>query len=1850
MAIVLPQLAPASEDRVSGAQVIDSSLRFDHDLNQYLKFTPTSSGNRRTWTFSCWFKKMEETANRVIFSSYGSGATPWTAIQTTGNGDGRIQATFDAGISSGYYTDARYRNNGWYHLVWSVDTTQGGDPDKSKLYINGELQTYGANAHPSLNEETKFNLAGTTMYIGYTPNQLFDGYMSQCYFLDGLSVGSGYFGYTDPLTGTWRPKKFKNSGTTVNDGTEWTTKMSNTSLIYVGSASNVFNGNAQPWNTSNYASFNQGTLTLLTGVNIEVKHSIRIFGNWGYGDYIVINGVNYLNDGDGSNKWITPTGVTYPLTLSSLALDTTPLGYQNSLSAIEIDGVIMKDNTTQNLAFGTNGFYFPMDGNSSIGQDQSGNGNDWTPVNFGGSAALDKATGALPILNTGNGGTVATPGVFGSQVGRDYTILGTSGGGLYRFDGITETNPPLSFVRGATYIFDYSATSGAHPLAFSTTDPDSSTTSYTNGVDTATSNVTKITVPHDAPDTLYYYCTSHSNMNNAITVTTDESKADPYASKCVLAMPLTSNGADSSGQINCTTSTKAITTGGSPATDNNSNFYRSAIDFTASNTTGYYPTGAQSDFTFGQGDFTVEFWFKPTSTSRQYMTDFRNNGSGSGSGNNKPFVIFADNGSDGTGTQIRYANDTSSPNFDLLGGTGLPTSNTWHHLAIVRSSGTVYGYLDGALTNSATDNTNYSTNDSVTIGNSSGVSLNFDGSIQDYRIYKGLAKYTSNFVPASINPDIIPDTPSGVAFKSQLSDSEKGSVGFDGGSDCIIVRDHADLRFGTNPFTIECWVYFESITTSTYPSIFSKYTGGTASWIMRVKNDGKAVFYTAHNGGTNNESSTTPITTKKWHHIAMVREGTGTNQAKMYVDGKLVVTCTDGTDYTDTQDVVIGAQSASNSNPLRGFMSNCRIVNGTAVYTDEFTPSSEPLTNVTNTKLLCCQSSRSAADFTVCPDNLTGSINDGTIWGENFRVNNSDNHVQNTGGAFTGTADGSNFTTLSLQSGNTRGLVWSAPSPITVSTGLRIYWRNWTQPQYNDGYVFVNGVQKVTAPSNVNTWIDLSFTGTLYELELRSVYNSGSGHHIDLVAIEVDGVILQQNLVPMADAEASGFSPFNGIDAARGQEGTYAVMNPLGKGSNVTLSRNNLRAVSGGSGNSNRSGFCNMAVPASGSYYCEATIGATNGMVGIINADYFKLDNIPGCTPNSYAYYENGNKYLGDCNALPYGDTFTTGDVIGMGIDRGTLTFYKNGRSQGPAIKDLTGRYFFGFGSYNNTIDFNFGQKPFKFGPPRGHQPVTSTTIRETSLEPRPNKYCAPVIWTGSSLNVSESRTITTDQADFIPDLVWVKTRTGGNEPPAVYDSVRGDGTGNKRLLADRANAESTFSSGVSADLSGFVKGGFTVNGTNGHINGGTNYTHAAWMWKAGGKHNTFNIDDVGYANASDVNMSVGSLNSTMLRQDANYANSSNFSGDTSGLTFTRMFNGTMGSGDVDATVCLFSPYGNGLETTWTAPTVITNITKLRIYVDMSGTTSGGAFEVNGKDYRHLLDSAIYGQITSGEDGWVTIPETYLSKIKFGRNSNNNIAIGICAVEVNDQILIDNQITAPNFPSIANDGCSVGTKNGFSIVTFTGNGSAAQLAHGLGDYPDFILHKFRTDSSNWSAWSPFFNNNTRVIFNDNDGMASSSSFNQNTKHTFNVHSGHNDNNVQMIAYCWKNIPGVQKFGQYTGTGSDLGAYIDCGFKPAIVITKAYSTNSTNNNDWIVKDTARDPYNSTTKNLLMNRPDQELSNASHTTIDITENGFKLYNDDSGYSNYSGGAGTWDYIYLAFAEQPAFNLYGALSNTR
>ena len=105
------------------------------------------------------------------------------------------------------------------------------------------------------------------------------------------------------------------------------------------------------------------------------------------------------------------------------------------------------------------------------------------------------------------------------------------------------------------------------------------------GVNTATSDTTKITIPHYAADTLYYYCSAHSGMGSSINVTTDVLKADPYAWKNVLAMPLVGSSVDHSGDINVGTTSKSVTNNNGPNyVTTSSNFYSKSGDFSGTST------------------------------------------------------------------------------------------------------------------------------------------------------------------------------------------------------------------------------------------------------------------------------------------------------------------------------------------------------------------------------------------------------------------------------------------------------------------------------------------------------------------------------------------------------------------------------------------------------------------------------------------------------------------------------------------------------------------------------------------------------------------------------------------------------------------------------------------------------------------------------------------------------------------------------------------------------------------------------------------------------------------------------------------------------------------------------------------------------------------------------------------------------------------------------------------------------------------------------------------------------------------------------------------------------------------
>jgi hypothetical protein len=223
---------------------------------------------------------------------------------------------------------------------------------------------------------------------------------------------------------------------------------------------------------------------------------------------------------------------------------------------------------------------------------------------------------------------------------------------------------------------------------------------------------------------------------------------------------------------------------------------------------------------------------------------------------------------------------------------------------------------------------------------------------------------------------------------------------------------------------------------------------------------------------------------------------------------------------------------------------------------------------------------------------------------------------------------------------------------------------------------------------------------------------------------------------------------------------------------------------------------------------------------------------------------------------------------------------------------------------------------------------------------------------------------------------------------------------------------------------------------------------------------------------------------------------------------------------------------------------------------------------------------------------------------------------------------------------------NAGTSQGFSVVTYTGNGSAsATVGHGLGVVPAMVITKGRSSALAWMVKHKSLSSNNNLLLNGTSaqtdattGFGSGGIANLTSSTTFGFLNGasgncdnSNQNGVTYVAYCFSEVAGFSKFGSYTGNGSADGPFVFCGFRPRFVLIKR--TNATS--DWFVFDTARNTVNTMSSFLRPNWSDAEATNTNHS-IDFLSNGFKSRAVDSGV-NASGST----YIFMAFAESPFKN---------
>jgi hypothetical protein len=183
---------------------------------------------------------------------------------------------------------------------------------------------------------------------------------------------------------------------------------------------------------------------------------------------------------------------------------------------------------------------------------------------------------------------------------------------------------------------------------------------------------------------------------------------------------------------------------------------------------------------------------------------------------------------------------------------------------------------------------------------------------------------------------------------------------FNGSNAYIYAAANAAFQFGTGDFTIEMWLNF-SANSGSYKCIFSNRGTDATSVFLGINPSGKLVYYR----GGDLITDANVLATNTWVHVALVRNG---STITMYKDGTSVGSVTDTTNLTGNNCYI--AQESTLSSPYYpGYISNFRIVKGTAVYTGSFTPSTTPLTAISGTSILTCQSNRfrdaSSNSFTV---------------------------------------------------------------------------------------------------------------------------------------------------------------------------------------------------------------------------------------------------------------------------------------------------------------------------------------------------------------------------------------------------------------------------------------------------------------------------------------------------------------------------------------------------------------------------------------------------------------------------------------------------------------------------------------------------------------------------------------------------------------------------------------------------------------------------------------------------------------------------------------------------------------------
>ena len=351
--------------------------------------TQTATGNQKVWTWSAWVKKWADGGTSHLFSSEGNN-DGISAIYFNGN---RIHTYFDTSGSNPYgaINDRYHRDpNSWMHIVWQVDALN----TDQRIWINGQEESVtGSNDPPnyaySMNQSGKSLGLGISGYGGSHTNGT---YLAEVHHSDGYKYDPSYYGYTDPQTGIWRPKKV----TGISYGTNgfYLDFSDNSTATALGKDRS---GNGNDWTPN-------GSISV---ANDKTNDSLL---DTPTNNFITLNSIHRFNHDcifDQGNLQATGSSSSYPGAAASIALSSGKWYYEFQIDtkvSTPMCGVIKNDYSSGGagrILYRSGGHYVMHDGAEPTDPDSYGVGDI-----IGVAIDLDDAAGKIRFYKNGTLQTV----------------------------------------------------------------------------------------------------------------------------------------------------------------------------------------------------------------------------------------------------------------------------------------------------------------------------------------------------------------------------------------------------------------------------------------------------------------------------------------------------------------------------------------------------------------------------------------------------------------------------------------------------------------------------------------------------------------------------------------------------------------------------------------------------------------------------------------------------------------------------------------------------------------------------------------------------------------------------------------------------------------------------------------------------------------------------------------------------------------------------------------------------------------------------------------------------------------------------------------------------------------------------------------------------------------------------------------------------------------------------------------------------------------------------------------------------------------------------------------------------